>query len=199
MAKITPHRYECDYCEKPFKTPQAVRGHLRHCTYRRLRQQVATQTEAEPASAAQTTHGASRPGPDSQESRLQLLDTHEQIQELERDARDFAGMAYLLSGMNVLGEYEKAKEWLQLSQALADVERDCDQMVGRLRLDRSLLFRIYQQMRGIRDTWMYYRTRHLRPALMGEKEHEIPEDIREEDAMWATIMTNIKKMLVASR
>lgn len=199
MAKITPHRYECDYCEKPFKTPQAVRGHLRHCTYRRLKQQVATQTEAEPASAARPTHLASRPGPDSQESRLLLLDTHEQIQQLERDARDFAGMAYLLSGMNVPGEYEKAKEWLQLSQALGDVERDCDQMVGRLRLDRSLLFNIYHRMLPIRDTWMHYRTRHLKPALEGEKEQEIPKDIREEDAMWATIMTNIKKMLVASR
>jgi hypothetical protein len=128
-----------------------------------------------------------------------LLDTHEHIQQLERDARNFAGMAYLLANGNVRGEYEKAKEWLQLSQALADVERDCDQMVGRLRLDRSLLFNIYHQMRGIRDTWMHYRTRHLKPALEGEKEHEIPEDIREEDAMWATIMINIKKMLVASR
>jgi hypothetical protein len=128
-----------------------------------------------------------------------LLDTHEQIQQLERDARDFAGMAYLLSGMNVPGEYEKAKEWLQLSQALGDVERDCDQMVGRLRLDRSLLFNIYHRMLPIRDTWMHYRTRHLKPALEGEKEQEIPKDIREEDAMWATIMTNIKKMLVASR
>jgi hypothetical protein len=128
-----------------------------------------------------------------------LLDTHEQIQQLERDARDFAGMAYLLSGMNVPGEYEKAKEWLQLSQALGDVERDCDQMVGRLRLDRSLLFNIYHRMIPIRDTWMHYRTRHLKPALKGEKEQEIPKDIREEDAMWATIMTNIKKMLVASR
>jgi hypothetical protein len=72
-------------------------------------------------------------------------------------------------------------------------------MVGRLRLDRSLLFRIYHQMGPIRDTWMYYRTRHLKPALEGEKEQEIPKDIREEEAMWATIMTNIKKMLVASR
>lgn len=199
MARITPNRYECDYCEKPFKTPQAVRGHLRHCTYRRLRQQAEAQAEAEPAGAARATHLARRPGPDSQESRLLLLDTHEQIQQLQQDARTIAGMAYIFAGMNVPGEYEKAKEWLQLSQTLGDVERDCDQMVGRLRLDRSLLFRTYHQMRGIRDTWMHYRTRHLKPALEGEKEHEIPEDIREEDAMWTTIMTNIKKMLVASR
>jgi hypothetical protein len=46
---------------------------------------------------------------------------------------------------------------------------------------------------------MYYRTRHLRPVREGEKEQEIPEDIREEDAMWATIMSNIKKMLAMSR
>jgi hypothetical protein len=100
--------------------------------------------------------------------------------------------------MNVPGEYENAKEWIQVSQAFSDVERDFDQMVGLLRMDRSLL-RIYHQMGPIRDTWIHYRTRHLRPALEGEKEQEIPEDIREEEAMWATIMTNIKKMLVASR
>ena len=199
MAKITPTRYECDYCEKPFTTPQAVRGHLRHCTYRRLRQQADTQTEAEPASAARPTHLANRPGPDSQESRLLLIETHEQIQQMKEDSRTIAGMAYLLANGNVAGEYEKAKEWFQLSQALDDVERSFDQMVGGLRLDRSLLFNSYHQMRGIRNTWMYYRTRHLKPALEGEKEQEIPKDIREEEAMWATIMTNIKKMLVASR
>ena len=199
MAKITPHRYECDYCEKPFKTPQAVRGHLRHCTYRRLRQQAATQKEAEPASASRPTHLATRPGPDSQDSRMLLLETPELIQTLRQDARTIAGMAYLLANGNVPGEYEKAKEWLKLSQALDNVDRDFDPMVGSLCLDRSLLFTIYHQMRGIRDTWMHYRTRHLKPALEGEKEQEFPKDIREEEEMWATIMTNIKKMLAASR
>jgi hypothetical protein len=57
----------------------------------------------------------------------------------------------------------------------------------------------HHQMRAIRDAWMHYRTRHLKPALDGEKEQEIPKDIREEDAMWATIMANFKKMLMASR
>lgn len=199
MAKITPTRYECDYCEKPFKTPQAVRGHLRHCSSRRLRPQAATQAEAEPAIPTVTDRQSRRTGPDSQESRLLLIETHEQIQQLKDDARTIAGMAYLLANGNVAGEYEKAKEWLQLSQALDDVERECDQMVGHLRLDRSLLFNIYHQMRKILDTWMYYRTRHLKPTLDGEKEQDMPKDILEEEAMWATIMINIKKMLVASR
>ncbi|MEQ1844009.1 MAG: hypothetical protein ABL983_00345 [Nitrospira sp.] len=199
MAKITPQRYECDFCEKPFKTPQAVRGHLRHCPSRRLRQQAATQAEAEPATSTVSDRASRRTGPDSQDSILLLIETHEQIQQLKEDSRTIAGMAYLLSGMNVRGEYEKAKEWLQLSQALDDVERDCDRMVGLLRLDRSLLFTIYHRMAAIRDTWIHYRTSHLKPALDGEKEQEILKEIREEDAIWSTIMTNIKKMLVASR
>lgn len=200
MAKITPNRYECDYCEKPFKTPQSVRGHLRHCVSRRLRQQAVTEAEAEPATPILTNRESRRVGPDSQESKLWLLDTHELIQQLQQDALDFAAMANLLAGMNAPGnEYEKAKEWLQVSQSLADVERDYDQMVGLLRLDRSLLFRIYHQIGPILSTWMHYRTRYLKPALEGEKDQEIPEDIREEEAMWTTIMTNIKKMLVASR
>lgn len=199
MAKITPHRYECDYCETPFKTAQGVRGHLRHCEYRRLKQQTAKQIEAEPASTSRPTHLGTRPGPDSYESRMLLLETPELIQQLHRDALDLAGMAYLLAKGNVAGEYEKAKEWLLLSEALDNVERDFDRMVGCLRLDRSLLFPIYHQLRPLRDTWMYYRTRHLKPALEGEKEPEISGDVREEEAMWATIMTNVKKMLVASR
>jgi hypothetical protein len=196
MAKITPHRYECDFCEKPFTTAQGVRGHLRHCAYRRLRQQVGAQAEAEPPTV--TERKFRRPGPDSQDSKRCLLDTYELIQQLRRDARDFAGIAYLLAKGNVRGQYEMAKEWLRLSQAVDDVERDFDLMVGPLRLDRSLLFRAYHQLGPIRDTWRYYRTRHLRPALEGEKEEEIPNDIREEEAMWATIMNNIKKMLAAS-
>jgi len=40
---------------------------------------------------------------------------------------------------------------------------------------------------------------HLKPALEGEKESETQKDIREKEAMWGTIMTNIKKMLVASQ
>lgn len=199
MAKKRRLRYACEFCKKPFKSEQAKWGHAPHCNARKLSLQPATQAGPEAPPSAVADREPRRPGPDSQESRMLVLETPELIQSLWRDARDFAAMAYLLAKGNVAGEYEKAKEWLELSQALDDVDRDFDQMVWHLRLDRSLLFRIYHRMGPLRDTWMYYRTRHLKPALEGEKEQEIPQDIRDEVEMWATIMTNIKKMLVAAR
>ncbi len=199
MAKKRRHRYACKSCRKPFNTLPEMWGHTPHCPARKLSQQPTTQAGPEALRSAVADRESRRPGPDSHESRLLLLDTAELIQQLRRDARYFAGIAYLLAQGNEQGEYEKAKEWFWLSQGLDDVDRDFDLMVGPLRLDRSLLFRAYHQLGPIRDAWMYYRTRHLRPVREGEKEQEIPEDIREEDAMWATIMSNIKKMLAMSR
>ena len=199
MAKKRRPKYACEFCRKPFNTPEEKWGHYPHCAARKLSLQPGPKAGPEAPPSALADREPRRPGPDSQESRMLVLETPELIQLLRRDARDFAGMAYLLAKGNVAGEYEKAKEWLELSQALDDVDRNFDQMVGRLRLDRSLLFGIYHQMGPLRDTWMYYRTRHLKPALEGEKEQEIPQYIRDEDEMWATVMTNIKKMLVASR
>jgi len=43
------------------------------------------------------------------------------------------------------------------------------------------------------------RTRHLKPELGEETNQENREDRREEDDRWATIIINIKNMLVASR
>ena len=60
-------------------------------------------------------------------------------------------------------------------------------------------FRVYHQMGLLWGAWMHYRTCDLKPAVEGEKEQEIWKDIREEAAMWATVMTNIKKLLAASR
>ena len=50
-------------------------------------------------------------------------------------------MAAGFAQMNVPGEYDKAKEWIAVFQGLEDVERESDQMVGRLQLDRTHLFR----------------------------------------------------------
>ena len=116
------------------------------------------------------------------------------IQQFQEDSRHYAAMAYFLAERNVAGQYEKAKEWLQMYNDLSDVERNCFQMVGGLRLDRGLMFRIYHQMRALRDTWVHYKTRDLDPA-----DQERCEAIRQEEAQWDTLMTMIKKMLVASR
>lgn len=116
------------------------------------------------------------------------------IQQFQDNARHYAAMASLLAERNVAGQDEQAKEWWQLYQDLTDVERDCDHMVGRLCLDRALLFRIYHQTLPLRNTWMHYRTRRLNPA-----DKERGEAVREQEEQWTTFMTKIKKMLVASR
>lgn len=201
MAKITPKRYECDYCEKPFKTPQAVRGHLRHCTYRRLRLQTATQSEAEPATPTITItdRESRRPGPDSQEMKLILIDTHEGVIQLHSDAGDHAWWAQWLARMAPTHAEGRTthEEWVRIYQDLGDVERDLDQMVGRLRLDRSLLFHIYHRMLAVQSAWLEYRARDFTREGVVTPEGE--DVLREEQARFADLMLKIKRMLVAAR
>ena len=194
MAKKRRGRYPCESCEDTFKTPQAKWGHVPHCKGRKLSQQLATQAEAEPVSTSRADHITRRPGPDSQENKLLLLEAYELIQQFQENARHCAAISYLMAERNVRGQYERAKEWLAVYNDLTDIERDCFQMVGRLRLDRGLLFRIYHQIRPIRDTWVHYQTHDLNPA-----DKERVEAIRKEEAKWDTLMTMIKKLLVASR
>lgn len=190
---------KCQWCRKRFLAPQAMWGHAPHCAARKLSLQLATQARPEAPPTALADREPRRPGPDSLENKLCLLETHELIQQLRQDARTIASMAAGFAQMNVPGECDKAKEWFAVFQGLEDVERESDQMVGRLQLDRTQLFRIYHQMGSLRGAWMHYRTCDLTPAVEGEKEQEIWKDIREEAAMWATVMTNIKKMLAAAR
>ena len=195
MAKISPNRFECDYCEKPFKTAQGVRAHLRHCSSRRLRLQAAPQAEAEPAGAARPTHRDSRPGPDSQEMKLLLLDTHEEIIQLQRSAGSYAWFAQW-TPTHAEGHVPR-EEWARLYQDLGDVERDLDQMVGRLRLDRSLLFNAYHRMLAVQDSWLIFRARSF--TRDGELTPEGEDMLRMGQARFADLMLKIKRMLVAAR
>ena len=113
-----------------------------------LRQQAVTHAEAEPAGSARPIHRGSRHGPDSQEMKLLLLDPHEEIIQLQRSAGHHAWFALMVSscGSHPCQGTRPPEEWARLAQDLGDVERDLDQMVGRLRLDRSLLFNIYHRM-----------------------------------------------------
>jgi hypothetical protein len=199
MAKITDNRYECDYCEKPFKTAQGVRAHARHCSTRRLRQQAATQAEAEPASGSRPTHLASRPGPDSQEMKLLLLDVNEDIIRLYRDAEDHTFWADFFSrtARNHVEGHATPEEWVMIYHDLGDVTRDLDLMVGPLRLDRSLLFTVYHRMQAIQGAWLAYRARDFTRG--GEVTPEGEDVLREERAFFADLMLKIKRMLVAAR
>lgn len=199
MAKKRRPKHACELCRKPFLTIQAKWGHAPHCAARRLSLQPGPQAGPEAPPSTLADREPRRPGPDSLENKLCLLETHELIQQLRQDARTIASMAAGFAQMNVPGEYDKAKEWIAVFQGLDDVERESDQLVGRLQLDRTHLFRVYHQMGLLWGAWMHYRTCDLKPAVEGEKEQEIWKDIREEAAMWATVMTNIKKLLAASR
>ncbi|MEI8015202.1 MAG: C2H2-type zinc finger protein [Nitrospira sp.] len=199
MAKITPKRYECDYCEKPFKTPQAVRGHLRHCTYRRLRQQTATQSEAEPATPTITDRESRRPGPDSQDMKLLLLDTQEEFTRLKSDAGDhtfWAEFMFRTDRTHAEGRTTH-EEWVRIYQDLGDIQRDLDQMIGPLRLDRSILFNTYHRMLAVQSAWLEYRARDFTRGGVVTPEGE--DVLRVEQARFAALMLNIKRMLVAAR
>lgn len=174
-------------------------GHSPHCAARRLSQQPGTQAGAEAPASASTDRESRRPGPDSQEMKLFLLDTQEAIIGLRRDAEGYAWWAKFLArtdSSHVQG-HATPEEWDRLTQDLGDVERELDQMVGRLCLDRSILFNIYHRMLSIQGAWLEYRARDFTHG--GELTPKGEEVLREEQALFADLMLKIKRMLVAAR
>ena len=121
MANKRRGRYPCESCEYTFETPQSKWGHYPHCEGRKLSQQPATQSKGEAPHSDSAGRESRRPGPDSQENKLLLLESQELIEHFQEHARHYAAMSYLVSGMNVRGEYEKAKEWAQVYLDLSDV------------------------------------------------------------------------------
>lgn len=70
-------------------------------------------------------------------------------------------------------------------------------MIGRLRLDRSILFTIYHRMLAIQDAWLDYRRRDF--SRGGEVTPKGEEVLREERALFADLTRQIKRMVVAAR
>jgi hypothetical protein len=173
----------CQFCGRRFTNRQSVRAHLKGCLkYRRVRQfhdspsgkteicLKSNSTAVETASGSAQDQAPRRPGPDSQESRLLRVDTYEVIQQLCHVAEEIVIAAQLSQvhqewlARNARGarlaydcQGTPPEEWSKLHQAICNVERDFDRMVGRLQLDRNLLFGIYHRLRAIRDTWLLYR------------------------------------------
>ena len=211
MARKTRAR-RCFYCERRFRNAQAVRGHQLHCPVRRLRLQAEAGTRLQPAghpsrdqahpvnaaeASAQSLHR--RHGPDSQESKLLLLDTHEAITQLHREAGHHAWWAQWLSRAaptHAEGHATPA-EWLQIYQELDDVLRELHQMVGSLRLDRTLLFKVYHWFLVIREKWLQYRWRDF--SRDGELTPQGQAAVHEDEVRLTDVLSKIKRMLVASR
>ena len=199
MAKKRRLPYKCEHCPKRYATLQAKWGHYPSCPKRKLSLEPASQPEAEAPSSTFVDREPRRPGPDSQEMKLLLLDTHEENAKLYRIAGNHAWWAEFLfrtASSHVQG-HATPEEWAMVYQDLGDIGRDLDQMKGRLRLDRSLLFNIYHRMLAIQDAWLEYRgrdfTRECELTPQGE------DVLREERALFADLMLKVKKMLVAAR
>jgi hypothetical protein len=149
-----------------------------------------------------------RPGRDSQESLLLLLDVYEALPQLKQECLDYALIARLLA--SVRSDITSEKEWAEIYWLLDECERDYEQMVIRFRLDPVLLFAIYQRMLAIRERWLCYWARDLWSNRCsyaggeGGRETDGMDDklrlaLRERETMWEGLMVKIKKMLVASR
>ncbi len=211
MARKTRAR-RCFYCERRFKNAQAVRGHQLHCPVRRLRLQAEAGRRLQPAgqlsrdqtspvnpseTSARSVH--KRHGPDSQENKLLLLDTHEAITKLHRTAGRHAWMAQWLSRAAPAHAEGHAtpEEWLEIYQDLDDDERDLDQMKGSFRLDRTLLFRVYHRFLVTLDNWCQYRWRDF--SRNGELTPQGQTAVHKDEVHLTDVLSKIKHMLVAAR
>ena len=159
MAKKRRLKYACEFCQKRFAIPQAKWGHTPHCAARKLSQQPATQAGAEAPPSTFVDREPRRPGPDGQDMKLVLLDTNEGLTQLHSDAGDHAFWAQWIARTdpNHAKGHATPEEWAMSYQDLGDVTRELDQMVGRLRLDRSILFNIYHRMLAVQRAWLDYR------------------------------------------
>lgn len=205
--------FECSSCFRRFQNPQALFGHLRHCQYHRQKAQAKAEAENQPPRQIRPKQNQSRPavqgddstqlsprcGRDSQENLLLLLDVYESFPELKRKCLEYAAIARLLG--NLRPEMTTAEEWVSLYWIIDECERENEQMVMRFRLDRRILFQIYRQMLVVKNGWLDYLFNDF-----GKQARSFSEEVNgkettalvEEEKVLTTIMTNIKKMLVAS-
>ena len=125
-----------------------------------------------------------------------LLDTQETMKQLHREAGHRAW--WLARGAPSHAEgHATPEEWFQVYQDLDDVDRDLDQMVGSLRLDRSLLFNVYHRFQVIRDHWLQYQWRDF--SRNGELTPQGQAAVHEDEVLLTDVLSKIKQMLVAAR
>ena len=204
---------ECASCHRRFKIPQALFGHLRHCRWHRLKRQAKAKAGNQPPGQRQSQQNMPKPpagdteavsvsqrrGRDSQENLLLLLDGSEMFPRMKRKCIDYTAIARMLA--NVRPGITTTEKWVALYWTLDECERDYEQMVMRLRLDRTILFRTYQQMLVVKRSWLNYLWNDF-----AQTDETVSDEVNttqssawdEEEQLWDTLMTNIKKMLVSS-
>jgi len=130
---------------------------------------------------------------------LLLLDVYEMLPELKQKCLDYAAIARLLASVRT--EMTPVEEWARLYWIIDECERDYEQMVMQFRLERKILFLIYHKMLAVKTTWLDYLANDFSKhagSVCEETNEKETSALEEETNLWNTIMTNIKKMLVAS-
>lgn len=197
MARKPRLPYECFSCGKRFQGAQAVRGHRRHCRYPRLKRQAEAQVARQPAT---TPRVETRPGPLSHEAKLLLLDVQVELEQLQRVTLHFATVANIMAGMNVAGQYARAKDWAEMYWVLDNCLRDLDPMLPVFRLNRGVLFRTYNIIRNLKDRWIeqrvssFYRA-DLEPDGLDESARTV---LRAEEAQLTRLIEHLKRLVVAA-
>jgi hypothetical protein len=197
MARKRRLPFDCFTCGKCFKNAQAVRAHLRHCTYSRQRAQAESDGRAQPGAA---TRVGKRPGPLSHEAKQLALDACEGLEQLQRTARHFRTVASCMAAMNDAREFERAKEWAEIYQVLDDCLRDFDPKLPSFCLDRGVLFGIYKIIRHLKERWIQQRvSSFFRPALEPDGLDEATRTmLREEEAEFTRLIDQLKRLIVAA-
>src|SRR4051812_48756513 len=141
MAKKRRLPYKCEFCPERFITPQAKWGHTPHCDSRKLSLTPAGKPEAEPPPSTFVNRESRRPGPDARDMKLDLLNVQEELTWFRNIADNNVIWAEFLfrSARKHVEGHATPEEWKKVYDILGDVQRDFDLMIGRLRLDRSLL------------------------------------------------------------
>lgn len=199
MARKRRLPYKCEYCQKRYASLQAKWGHFPQCEARKESLQLASKPKAEAPASTFVNGESRRPGPDSQDMKLLLFEAQEGTIRLHSDAEDHTFWADFLSrtARTHVEGHATPEEWVMVYHDLGEILREFDQMIGRLRLDRSILFNIYHRMLAINDAWLDYRRRDF--SRDGEVTPQGAEMLREEQALFSDLMLQIKRMLVAAR
>ena len=219
MARKRRLPFDYFMCGRRFKNAQAVRGHRRHFRYPRLRREAEAEVGTLPRFAAVNNHSGStlserlcpsqggekdgmrrRPGPLSYDSRILLLDLEAALDQLKQTAGHFADWARELTRMNVAGQNANAQVWEQMHQALDEYLRDLDPMLALFRLNRGTMLRIYNSMRGVKQSWLAQRIGERR-FIEAEPDGLDPAfrlELREEEAQLTRIVEYLKRLVAAA-
>ena len=136
----------------------------------------------------------------SQEAKLLLLDVQEAIEQLQQDARQFAGMAHEFARMNVAGQYEHAQYWAREYLEIDDCLREIDPVLPAFQLNRGTMLQIYTTMRRLKERWLAQCIRgSSRPPTDSEGfEPETRQTLRDEEAHLTRIVEHLKQLVAAA-